>query len=306
MINPLRMGIIGLDQRWRRCYQPALAALRDKYEVRAVFDPVFRLAEREAQRLKCEAAAGMAVLVERGDIDAILLADPQWFGLWPVELACRAKKPVFCGVSLAFEEERADALVQEVSASGLPVMVEMLPRFAPATARMRKLLQTSLGPIRFLRVDVVQPHDSAEDFTLPVLDWCVYLTESTPVSVQAAGLDSAGVTSQFWEFAGGWGLQILQRRGHRAAPGFRLEVQTDQSIARITLPRRVAWTSFEGQHRLVLPRGRPLLQIQLEEFYVAVRAGQSTLEPGLADAHRVLGWLRAARSSQTDGRRVTL
>jgi predicted dehydrogenase len=306
MTNPLRMGIIGLGRCWQRRYQPALRAMRDRYEIRAVFDPVFQYAEHAAQQLECEAVAGLVALLERDDLDAVLLADPQWFGLWPLEVACRLKKPVFCAISLDLEEARAEALVQQVMASGLPVMVEMLPRYAPATARLRKLLQTSLGPVRFLFADVVQPPSDAEDFTLPVLDWCTYLTDSTPQSVQAAGMDSAGVTSQFWEFTGGWGLQILQRQAQQAAPAIRLEVQTEQGTAHVTLPRRIAWTSFEGQHRLLLPAGPPLIQMQLEEFYEAVRGGQSALEPGLADMHCVLGWLRAARCSQAEGRRVNL
>src|SRR5262249_51018186 len=94
----LRVGGIGLGRRWRR-YRPILERLRDHIEVRTVCDQVARRAEAEARRLRCIASAGPVELLERGDVEAVLLLDAQWFGLWSLERACMTKKPVFCALT---------------------------------------------------------------------------------------------------------------------------------------------------------------------------------------------------------------
>src|SRR5437868_4711800 len=95
MSEPLRVGVIGLRPLWRRRYRPALRALPDRFQVVAVCDPLAGRAERAAKRLGC-AAAGPTELLERPDIDALLLVDAPWYGLWPVQLACRLGKPALC------------------------------------------------------------------------------------------------------------------------------------------------------------------------------------------------------------------
>src|SRR6266478_2001490 len=128
MTNPLRVGVIGLGRRWRKRYRPALLALHDCFRVHALYDQVQQRALGEAERLQCDAAAGITELLERDDLDAVLLLDAQWFGLWPLELACRVGKPVFCCAGFDREDARADAVYQQVQAAKLPVMVEMAPR----------------------------------------------------------------------------------------------------------------------------------------------------------------------------------
>jgi predicted dehydrogenase len=244
-------------------------------------------------------------MLERDDMDAVILADAQGFGLWPVEAACRLGKPVFCAVPLGLEEARAEALLQQVTASGLPVMVEMLPRYAPVVAPLRRLLHNTLGPVRFVLGEVVQAADDAADGAMVVLDWCVCLLESTPASVQAGSIDSAGIRSQFWEMAAGWGLQIVQRRAVGVKPALRLKVIADKGTAQVVLPRRLAWTEADGRHTHLLPRGQPLVQVQLAKFAEAVQ-GRESVTPNLCDAYRQLGWLRAVEESQTEGRRVSV
>src|SRR5262245_53517333 len=100
MSQPLRVGVIGLGNRWQKRFKPALLALRRLYEIRAVCDQVPQEATRESRRLGCDAVTGITTLLESDDVDAVLLLDAQWFRLWPVEQACRFGKPVFCGLSL--------------------------------------------------------------------------------------------------------------------------------------------------------------------------------------------------------------
>src|SRR5262245_37514254 len=107
MAQRLRVGIIGLGRRWQR-YQPALMALRGLFEVVAVCDPHPGRAEQAARSVGCPAADGPTDLLERDEVQAALLLDPPWYGLWPVEQACRVGKPVFCAAPLGGDDAFAD------------------------------------------------------------------------------------------------------------------------------------------------------------------------------------------------------
>src|SRR2546422_237927 len=121
----VQIGVIGLGRLWRKRYKPALARMGDCFQVRAVCDQVQAVAEMEGKRLGCQAVLGPTALLENKDVHALLLVDSQWFGLWPIEVACRLGKPVYCCGSPAEEGNHAEALVQQVRDSRLPVMVEM-------------------------------------------------------------------------------------------------------------------------------------------------------------------------------------
>ncbi len=131
----LRVGVIGLGRRWRR-YRALLARLRDHVEVRAVCDHIARRADSEAQQFDCAAAVGPVELLERPDVEAVLLLDPQWYGLWSLEYACRVNKPVLCALSPTSDDTYADTLRQRIDKSGLPVLMALPPLLAPATRRL--------------------------------------------------------------------------------------------------------------------------------------------------------------------------
>ena len=98
MASRLRMGVIGLGRRWPR-YRQAVQTLRSQVRVRAVHDPAPARAEAEARALGCAAAGGVVELLERDDVDAVLLLGGPWFGLWPLGQACRVNKPVLCAAA---------------------------------------------------------------------------------------------------------------------------------------------------------------------------------------------------------------
>ena len=75
----IRVGLIGLGDFWQMRHAPALRALADRFEVRAVCDPVRHRAEQAAAEFHAEAVDGYHVLVQREDIDAVLVLSPQWF-----------------------------------------------------------------------------------------------------------------------------------------------------------------------------------------------------------------------------------
>jgi predicted dehydrogenase len=320
MSNPLRVGVIGLGSGWRSRYKTAMLALTDRFSVSAVCDEVRRRAEREARELKCSAVAGPAALLERDNIDAVLLIDQQWFGLWPVELACRSGKPVFCAVSLEADHARAEALCQRVRESRLPVQVEMTPRLAPATVRLRDLLAGELGAPQLVLCEAVQPEEGAGpagtlsgdggsgpvlgSHGIALLDWCASVLEGEPISAVAAGVETLHFTDAVLEFSGGRGVH-LQCHSRPGRASFRLQAVTDKGSIEIELPTKICWTSPDGSYTQRLPSERSPAQRQLEQFHDAIRERKEPT-PNLRDALRALGWLRAIRLSREQGRRVEI
>ena len=54
----LRVGVIGLGRLWEARHKPALARMRDRFQVTAVYDQVVRRAEIEAGGLGCASWRG--------------------------------------------------------------------------------------------------------------------------------------------------------------------------------------------------------------------------------------------------------
>src|SRR4051812_25461102 len=99
----LRVGVVGLGRLWEARHKPALAKMKDRFTVVAVYDQVARRAEIEAGQLGCRAVDGLIAAVDRPDVDVVYLLTPQWFGLHPIEVACSAGKPIYCALPLGGE-----------------------------------------------------------------------------------------------------------------------------------------------------------------------------------------------------------
>ena len=218
----LRIGVIGLGRRWRR-YRPALAGLRDRLVVRAVCDQRPARAERAAREIGCAAAAGPTDLLDRDDVQAVLLLDAQWFGLWPLEQAARMGKPVFCAVSPVCDDAHADDVMRRVREAGLPVMAALAPGFAPAVTRLRNLLTARFGPPRLVRCDWCGS-GTRDGFDLPgtrvlpsLMHACAGLIEGEPASVWTTAAEGARLASVLLEFRGGRAAQLNLWTGTGAA-----------------------------------------------------------------------------------------
>src|SRR5260370_17264838 len=135
----LRVGIIGLGRAWQ-CYRSALHGLREIFDVRCVFDQRPQRTESVARHLGCNLAAGIMDLLERPEVEALLLLDAPWFGLWPVAQACRLGKPVFFAPSLVHDHAHAHPLPEAVAASNPPALIGMSLPASPSLARLRDWL----------------------------------------------------------------------------------------------------------------------------------------------------------------------
>jgi predicted dehydrogenase len=310
MARRLRVGIIGLGRRWRR-YRLVLARLGDDFQVRAVCDHVALRAEAEARALGCAAAAGPVDLLGREDVEAVLVLDRQWFGLWPLECACAAGKPVLCAVPLADDDAHADELAVRVRDRGLPVLMAHPLSCAPALDRLRELLADGLGPARVARADLTLPAPRRPGADLlgggtaaVLLARCGALLGDAPAGVSVIGGQAAGLVTLVADYPGGRVAQVSVWTGPAAVGACRLEAAGAKGTAVARLPRRVRWRDAAGQHAELLP-GLPAEEVLLRQFAEALAAGRPP-RPGFEEAYEALAWQRAAWRSRSEGRRVAL
>jgi predicted dehydrogenase len=330
----LRVGVIGLGRLWEARHKPALARLRDQFQVTAVYDQVFRRAEIEAAQLGCAAVEGLNALIDRPDVDAVFLLTPQWFGLYPIEIACRCAKPVYCALPLVGDLAELTSLAQLVKESGIPFMPEFARRFYPATLRLKELLATSLGPPRLILGQnrlygfdrYSQPGPATQLAPAPLLidpgsylvDWCTFIFQSAPTTLSASGstvLPSVGEGPDFesieLQFASGGLAQVSFGRYHRPAwgeasrflpqPGF--QVFAERGAAWLELPERIQWTDDRGAHEERLPLEPTVGEVLDDQFHRLVRGDQS-LAPTIEDAITLARGINALATSLREGRRV--
>ncbi len=322
----LRLGLIGVSNAWQTRYAPALRALADCFEVRAVCDPVRHRAEQVAADFKADAMDGYHALAHREDVDAVLILATHWFGHLPLLAACEAGKSVYCAVGLELEPKEAQRVKRRIEESGVAFVAEFPRRHAPATVRLKELIATQLGAPRLLFCHqrsatsgqangLAPPNNPTFRQMLGLVDWCCYVVNRPPTSVvgimhYSAGADS---TEDYRMMRTGPTAQISCGRylpDHwQEAISFRplpaLQVSCERGIAFVDLPATLVWFDEAGRHQESLESERPLGEQLLMQFY---RAATSLVRRSsdLEDAYLALKVVHAAKRSHEEGRRIRL
>jgi predicted dehydrogenase len=305
MAERLGMGVIGLGRRWPR-YRQALAVLRREVRVTAVHDPAGVRAGAEARQLGCACAGGVVELAERDDVDAVLLVGGSWFGLWPVERVIQAGKPVLCAGSLVRDDEHIDGLAGRLGPSAA-VHAAVWPAFH----LLHEAVVQTLGELAAPRLShasrvATGPHDVlASSAALALVGGMAELFDSAPeaVTVQAPG-GRTSFASVVLEFPHERIGQLTLWAGPAEASRTWLEVETEAGALRAELPRQLSWRDDQGRHALEMPGGLAEVWV-VDRFVQAVRGEGGPVLP-FAQAYQALTWLRAARRSRNEGRRVEI
>ena len=334
----LRVGLVGLGDTWQQGHAPALRALSDRFEVRAVCEQVAHRAEQAAAEFNAAAVDGYRALALREDIDAILILSPQWFGALPILAACESGKAVYCAAGLDLEPDEARAVRERVKEAGIAFVAEFPRRHAPATLRLKELIATRLGPPRLLfchqRVLVEtsnhqmtgrSPEQVATCDLVELVDWCRYVVGSEPTLVTgmmhsegdwpgvqdyrmmsldfsdpaAPGSGPVAQISCGRYIPAGWPEAISYR------PLAGLQVCCRRGIAFIDLPATVVWFDEAGRHLESLESERPVGEQLLDRFHRAA-TGQLCRICDLDDAYTALTIVQQARRSHREGRRIEL
>ncbi|MCO6456541.1 MAG: Gfo/Idh/MocA family oxidoreductase [Pirellulaceae bacterium] len=333
----LRVGVVGLGAAWESRHRPALRALADRFEVRAICTDVTAVAERTAREFEAVAVDGFRALASRSDVDVILMLSPDWYGPLPILAACDAGKAVYCASALDIEPSRAGEIRQRVEQSGVAFMAEFPRRHTPATLRLKELIATRLGQPRLLfcheRLKLSAGHGQARPAGAPtesmrhmmeLVDWCRYVVGHEPgtvVGVEHRGPSDAAPDYRMMSLdfsppdAPGTGplAQIscgsyLPATWHEAVsfrPPAGLQVSCEHGVAFVDLPASLIWFDRAGRHQESLDSERPVGEQLLTQFYRAVTSLVRKMGD-LEDAYRALRIVQAARQSREEGRRLPL
>lgn len=250
----LRVGLIGLGDAWESRHRPALRALSDRFEVRAVCCEVAKKAEHAAREFNADTVDGFRAMILREDVDVVLSLAPDWVGALPILAACEQGKAVYSSAALDIEPEQAQEIKRRVEASGVAFMAEFPRRHSPATLRLKELVATTLGSPRLLfchermtcesRVEPTRrgTHCSmAMRDSMELVDWCRYVVGRDPESVgcirhehRVGGIegDYEVMSLVFPEESAGESKEtVAQIDEHQSINGFHPSVTTELSAA---------------------------------------------------------------------------
>jgi predicted dehydrogenase len=334
----LRVGLVGLGDTWERRHCPALRALADRFEVRAVCEPVSRKAELAAAEFGAAEVDGFHALVRREEIDAILILSPGWYGTLPVLAACESGKAVYFAAGLDLEPQEARTLKARVEEAGIAFTAEFARRQAPATLRLKELIATALGPPRLLfchqRVSLAERGNRSSGpcnqralvrELVELVDWCCYVVGKGPryvTGVTCQGSEDACredyrmLSLDFAEgqmpgtgpiaqiscgsyFPSRWQEAISYR------PLAAMQVSCRRGIAFLDLPTSLVWFDEAGRHQESLESERPVGEQLLMQFYRAVTSLVSS-PSDLEDACHALWIVEQSAKSYREGRRIEL
>jgi len=334
----LRVGLIGLGCQWENRYRPALRALNDRFEVRAVCDQVALRAEQAAREFGAVGVDGFRALVERNDVEAVLCLSEGWFGTLPILAACEAGKAVYCATPLDVDLEEGRLLKRRVEEAGVAFMAELPRRHAPATIRLKELIATQLGPPHLLFCHLRKPaaeknprpsqrinlgETSSKVDLMELVDWCRYVVGREPTSVvgmthhmsKQGSEDYQMMSLDFSTDGLGTGAVAQISCGHyvpgswKEAVTFRppagLQVACEKGIAFVDLPANLIWFDEAGRHQESLDSERPIGEQLLSRFFRAVTSlvRQSS---SMDDAFRGLEIVLTAAQSHREGRRLSV
>ncbi len=243
-VIPLQVGIIGLAANWQNRFREALCAERERYTLRWLYDETYQRSVIEAKSLAVPAVDGLTGAISDPDLDAVVLLDDQWFHLWPVEVACRFDKPIFCVPYYADETEHPDANAGDVPAlRGTHVYFYRPVRECAVTKRLHKLLASQLGS-----ADIVVWQSSVNSCSLSdAVDWVLHLFPGLPISVQKVQVGPAekpALETTCLDFGQGHVAQISLIAA-RVSKGAEIQIITAHGSAHLRLPNRLSW-SLQG------------------------------------------------------------
>jgi predicted dehydrogenase len=334
----LRLGLIGLGKDWQTRHLPALRLLQDRFEVRAIYGSVAHLADQVARELRADRVDGYRALIEREDVDAVMMLESDWYGMLPLLAACDAGKAVYCSAEIDFEPNAAAEVKRRVEGAGIAFMSEFPRRFAPATLRLKELIATRLGHPRLLfchRRLACESGDysrSARSLNarssrelIELIDWCRYIVGHDPNWVQAVWHPSIhdSITADYQiisiDFSSGEDYRkkslaqiscgaYIPAYWHEAIafrPPAAVQVCCEKGLAFVDLPNGLVWFDEAGRHQESLDSELPVGQQLLAQFHRAVTSLVRKVGD-LEDTYRALQTLETAQRSMREGIRIPL
>jgi myo-inositol 2-dehydrogenase/D-chiro-inositol 1-dehydrogenase len=327
----MRIGVAGVG-RIGAMHAANLAALGGVDEV-VLADGLAGRAEQVASGLGVSAATDLGDLFEQ--VDAVVIATPTNTHPALVRNAIGARVPALCEKPIAGERHEMRSLVEEVEASGVPVVVGFQRRFDPAIVELkRRLVAGELGEVYLVNA---RGHDAAppdfgylptsggiyRDLLIHDLDAVPWLVGEPVVKVYAAGsvlvdgafadADDVDTTAVTLTFAGGALAVITGGRHDPRGYDHRIEVLGSHDSLAVGLDPRTPLSSLEPDGPQAGADAYPGFSERFQRAYrnevavfVEVVAGRAENPSPVRDSLVSLELALAAERSRREGRPVSL
>ncbi len=332
----IRVGLIGLGDHWQSRHRPALMAMSDRFEVRAICCEIAERARSVAREFNAVAVDGFRAMIERNDIDAILALAPDWVGPIPLIAASEAGKAVYSSTALDISPDQALEIRERIDRSGVAFMAEFPRRYSPATLRLKELIATRLGRPNLLFCHDRMPVESQSNklrrgdncplvwkHMMEQVDWCRYIVADEPSSVLSAVYDAPQDAHTFYQMVSlefpptadatrplaqlslghyipsRWSDALAYRRPAS------IQICCQNGMAFLDLPNTLIWFDDAGQHNESLESEKPVGEQMLSQFYRSITS-LVRKQSDLIDAYRAMKIVLTSNESAKTGRRLPL
>jgi inositol 2-dehydrogenase len=153
-MRKLGVGVLGVGEMGKR-HAENLRRLVPEAKLVAVADVAWQRARQVADELEIEHSFGsLDELVQRKDIEAVLIATPDKFHAQGVRTAAAAGKHILCEKPVAVTLEDAEAALREVERTKVQLQIGFMRRYDPAyAAAMKRIEEGEIGtPVIFKSV----------------------------------------------------------------------------------------------------------------------------------------------------------
>ncbi|MDA8218662.1 MAG: Gfo/Idh/MocA family oxidoreductase, partial [Dehalococcoidales bacterium] len=146
------LGLVGCGGIARSAHHPAIRSLPGLVRLVAAADVSLAAAEAAAAPFGADAYANFRRVVERSDVDVVLVAAPEFAHREIVEAAAAARKHVLSEKPMAPSLEDADAMIAACRSAGVRLMIAHSRRFTRRYQKIREAIDAGeIGEVRLAR-----------------------------------------------------------------------------------------------------------------------------------------------------------
>ncbi|MCK4575627.1 Gfo/Idh/MocA family oxidoreductase, partial [candidate division WOR-3 bacterium] len=154
--SKIRVGIIGTGAVTQMGHIPAFKSI-SKAELIALCDnDEGKLKLLSKKHRIAKAYRDYEKLIDDKEIDAVVIATPNYLHLPMIEAACSAKKHILCEKPLARTAEEAKKICDVVNKAKIKFMLGLNNRFRPDVQILKKFIDGELGKIFYAKTGWLQ------------------------------------------------------------------------------------------------------------------------------------------------------
>jgi len=150
--RPIGVGMLGSGGIAVSAHLPAIARLPGLVRIVACSDILQESAERAARPYCADAYSDYRQMLDRKDIDMVIVATPEFFHPEHVTAAAAAGKHILCEKPMATTLVGADAMIEAARQYGVRLMVGHSRRFTTRYQQVRRAIDSGeIGEVRLVR-----------------------------------------------------------------------------------------------------------------------------------------------------------